>query len=142
MTSDERGKEVTEALQWGVDRETISVIRAVTERLDIPAGTILNLARELHNAWPGRPDADRQRAMEAHVARATARFQALPPPPQPQPSPASLPPGATPAQGFGKASDEQVNRRWDFWAQLRETQSRDTRGEARPAAFDWWGRRT
>jgi hypothetical protein len=104
MTSDERGKEVTEALAWGVNRETVSIIREMTEGLDVEPGTIIGLARELHTIWPGRPDRDRARSMEAHIARATARFplakprQAQPPPPPA----ASLPPGSIPGMGLGR----------------------------------------
>ena len=106
-SSEDRGKEVDEALQWGADRMTLTMIRQMTEGLDIPPGTIITLARDLHRAWPGRPDADRMRSMEAHIARATARYplarpqQARPP----APGPATLPPGSVPGLGFGKASD-------------------------------------
>jgi hypothetical protein len=122
-SSEERGNEVTESLAWGVDRETLSVIRRATEHLDLAPGTILALARDMHRAWPGRPDADRQRAMEAHIARATARCNVVrPQPPPPPPPTASLPPGSVPGLGFGKATNQanQYHRVYQDLARIRE----------------------
>jgi hypothetical protein len=130
MTSEERGQEVQAALGAGTDREAVAAIRRLTEHLDIPAGTITGLSRILREAWPGRSDADAIRAMEAQVARATARYRPLPPPPPPAPA-KPMDPRYSPATGWGKAQ-RSIAGHDECFRRLAASETRDVRGERRP----------
>jgi hypothetical protein len=134
MTSEERGQEVVTALNEGIDRETVAMVVKATHDRSCPPGTVLSLARQAHQAWPYGPG-QHWRTMEDHLARVVARYGVVPPPSPPSTPP--LDPRASPGGGFGRV-DKQMTGYRDFWAQLRETQSRDTRGEARPKALDSW----